>query len=158
MSARKAKATSVLPPRQARVFPGTDVPIEFPAPRFEVDVSSHPPHLQRMNDSRLIEKSLLAPALKMPAMNDLEERVAGYLDSRQALQWWHRNVAKKQYGLQGWKRNKVYPDFVFGQYLDGERSRIVLLETKGEHLAGATDTEYKRALLDRLTQLLRRGA
>lgn len=124
---------------------------------FEVDVSSHPPppHLQRMSDGRLIENSLLEPALKLPDMNELEQRVAGYLDSRQALHWWHRNVAKKQYGLQGWKRNKVYPDFVFGQYLDGERSRIVLLETKGEHLAGASDTEYKQSLLDRLTQLFR---
>ncbi len=123
--------------------------------QFEIDVSSRPTHLQRMTDGRPVEKSLLEPALKTPDMNDLEERVAGYLDSRQALHWWHRNVAKKQYGLQGWKRNKVYPDFVFGQYLDGERSRVVVLETKGEHLAGASDTEYKQSLLDRLTQLFR---
>ena len=129
---------------------------DYPLPsEFEVDVSSHPVHLQRMSDGRLIEKSLLEPALKLPDMNELEQCVAGYLDSRQALHWWHRNVAKKQYGLQGWKRNKVYPDFVFGQYLDGERSRIVLLETKGEHLAGASDTQYKQSLLDRLTQLFR---
>jgi len=122
---------------------------------FEVDISSHPPYLQRVSDSCLIEKSLLAPAFKMADMNDLEARVAGYLDSQQALHWWHRNVARKQYGLQGWKRNKVYPDFVFGQLLDGARSRIVLLESKGEHLAGASDTDYKQSLLARLTQLFR---
>lgn len=121
---------------------------------FEVDVSTQPPPLQRA-DARVVEKSLLEPALRLPDMNDFEARFAGYLDSRQALHWWHRNVAKKQYGLQGWKRSKVYPDFVFGQWLDGDVRRTVLLETKGEHLAGAIDTDYKRALLQRLTALFR---
>jgi type III restriction enzyme len=119
---------------------------------FEVDVSSRPAHLQRP-DARAVDKSLLEPALRLPDMNDFEARFAGYLDSRQALHWWHRNVAKKQYGLQGWKRNKVYPDFVFGQHIEGDRSRVVLLETKGEHLAGASDTAYKQSLLARLTEI-----
>jgi type III restriction enzyme len=67
------------------------------------------------------------------------------------LQWWHRNVAKAQYGLQGWKRHKVYPDFVFAK-LDGDgTTRLVVLETKGLHLAGSNDTDYKRKLLDGLS-------
>jgi type III restriction enzyme len=53
------------------------------------------------------DKSLLMPALKN-GLNDLEAGVAGYLDAKQAVRWWHRNVARTQYGLQGWKRHKVY--------------------------------------------------
>jgi type III restriction enzyme len=120
----------------------------------EVDVSSTPALLQRP-DARDICKSLLEPALRLPDMNDFEAKFAGYLDTRQALEWWHRNVARKQYGLQGWKRHKVYPDFVFGQLLEGDRARMVVLETKGEHLAGSSDTDYKRALLSRLSDLFR---
>lgn len=118
----------------------------------EVDVSSHPPSLQRA-DARPVDKSLLEPALRLADMNEFEANFAGYLDSREALRWWHRNVAKTQYGLQGWKRNKVYPDFVFGHCIAGDTSRTVLLETKGDHLAGASDTEYKQHLLKRLTAI-----
>ena len=86
----------------------------------------------------------------------LERDVACYLDSQAALQWWHRNVAKAQYGLQGWKRNKVYPDFVFARmHTDGQAS-LVVLETKGLHLKGSGDTAYKQTLLERLTQAFAR--
>lgn len=84
-------------------------------------------------------------------MNAFEVAVAGYLDQKSTLRWWHRNVAKTQYGLQGWKRNKVYPDFVFCVGSSEGRERTVVLETKGLHLAGSADTGYKQALLERLT-------
>ncbi len=82
-------------------------------------------------------------------------RFARYLDQRAALHWWHRNVAKAQLGLQGWRRRCVYPDFVFGLQRDDDTGRIVLMETKGLHLAGSTDTDYKRALFERLTNAFR---
>ena len=88
-------------------------------------------------------------------MNDFEAQFAGYLDGKQALQWWHRNVAKTQYGLQGWKRHKVYPDFVFGLVQQGGVSKTVILETKGLHLSGSDDTAYKQRMLARLTQAFR---
>ena len=106
-------------------------------------------------DARPVEKSLLEPALLTPDLNGFEAQFAGYLDGKQALQWWHRNVAKSQYGLQGWKRHKVYPDFVFGLQEQGGQRRTVLLETKGAHLAGSTDTGYKQALLQRLESAFR---
>ncbi|HVZ45466.1 MAG TPA: DEAD/DEAH box helicase family protein [Ramlibacter sp.] len=99
-----------------------------------------------------IGKSLLAPALRTPDMNNFEALFAGYLDEQAALRWWHRNVARTQYGLQGWKRHKVYPDFVFGFLTQGADSRVVVLETKGVHLAGNSDTAYKQALLAALTE------
>ena len=103
-------------------------------------------------DGRPVEKSLFEPAITALTDSWLESDVACYLDSQAALQWWHRNVAKSQYGLQGWKRNKVYPDFVFARLGDAGDARLVVLETKGLHLAGSNDTLYKQALLERLTQ------
>jgi type III restriction enzyme len=99
-------------------------------------------------------KSLLVPALKN-GMNELEAGFAGYLDAKQAVHWWHRNVARTQYGLQGWKRHKVYPDFVFGLVNQGRGQHLVLIETKGGHLGGSEDTQYKAALLARLEQAFR---
>jgi type III restriction enzyme len=106
-------------------------------------------------DARPLSKSLLEPALRTPDMNEFEVQFAGYLDSKQALRWWHRNVAKTQYGLQGWRRHKVYPDFVFALCEQEGVSKTVLLETKGMHLAGSGDTAYKRNLLNRLTASFR---
>ncbi|MBP9653819.1 MAG: hypothetical protein KBE19_05460, partial [Rhodocyclaceae bacterium] len=66
-----------------------------------------------------------------------------------ALHWWHRNVARSQYAVQGWRREKIYPDFIFALQ-HGERkehSRLMVLEMKGEHLAGNPDTAYKQAVL-----------
>ena len=110
------------------------------------------PALMQRSDARPMDKSLLEPCLRTPDTNEFEVAVAGYLDQQAALRWWHRNVARSQYGLQGWRRHRVYPDFVFAlTHTDGAQ-RMVLLETKGLQLAGSIDTDYKRALLHRLTQ------
>ncbi len=109
------------------------------------------------DDARLVEKSLLEPFIRN-GLNDFESSFACYLDDKAALEWWHRNVARRQYGLQGWKRDKVFPDFVFAiidapvGMPEGKR-RVVVMETKGAHLEGNEDTSYKRALLERLSSL-----
>ena len=113
-----------------------------------------PPAPLIRGDACVATKSLLEPALRTPDMNDMEAAVAVYLDEKAALRWWHRDVARTQYGLQGWQRHKVYPDFVFAQVTDSGRSRLVLMETKGLHLNGP-DTAYKQALLARLTAAFR---
>jgi type III restriction enzyme len=113
-----------------------------------------PQGLLREEDGQPISKSLLAPPLRLSDMNDFEVRVAGYLDQQAAVRWWHRNVAKTQAGLQGWRRHKVYPDFVFALTGTGSTQHVVLLETKGLHLQG-DDTSYKKALLERLSAAYR---
>lgn len=80
-----------------------------------------------------------------------ERDVAVHLDGHAAVTWWHRNVAKAGYGLQGWRRQMVYPDFIFAASHDGQTNRIVVLETKGDHLAGNDGTTYKQAMMDVLT-------
>jgi type III restriction enzyme len=89
-----------------------------------------------------LEKSLFAPVYKNE-LNSEERDVAVYLDGEKALTWWHRNVARTQYGLQGWRKAKIYPDFIFAVQHDGEAKRITILETKGDQLDNL-DTAYKR--------------
>jgi len=119
---------------------------------FALELAGKPQPLVRDDDGKLVEKSLFEPALTALTDSGLERDMACYLDSQAALRWWHRNVARSQYGLQGWKRNKVYPDFVFARLDAQGGQKLVVLETKGLHLAGSGDTAYKQALLQRLTQ------
>ena len=84
--------------------------------------------------------------------NNAEREVAVCLDREETLTWWHRNVARHQYGLQGWKRARIYPDFIFSVRPDGSSSRITVLETKGDQLDNNLDTTYKRALLKFLSE------
>ena len=51
-----------------------------------------------------------------------------------------------QYGLQGWKKAKIYPDFIFAVQTEGDSSRITVLETKGDQLDNL-DTAYKREVI-----------
>lgn len=93
-----------------------------------------------------LERSLFAPVYRNE-LNNAERDVAVYLDGHKAVIWWHRNVARRQYGLQGWKRGRVYPDFVFAARGEGDARQITVLETKGDHLDQNLDTTYKRDLL-----------
>jgi type III restriction enzyme len=83
--------------------------------------------------------------------NDLEKDAALYLDGNESVKWWHRLVVRQDYNLQGWQKNKIYPDFLacLNKLPDG-KCRFTVLETKGEHLKGNDDTEYKRKLFDLL--------
>ena len=92
-----------------------------------------------------LEKSLFALVYENELNKD-ERQVAVYLDGHEALTWWHRNAARSQYGLQGWKRHKIYPDFIFALQHDGKTKRTILLETKGDHLDNL-DTDYKKEAL-----------
>lgn len=102
------------------------------------------------NDGPL-QKSLFTPVYEAEFNQD-ERDVAVYLDREKALTWWHRNVARSQYSLQGWRREKIYPDFIFAMQKQDGSSRIAVLETKGDHLAGNDDTEYKRKVLKLMTE------
>jgi type III restriction enzyme len=66
--------------------------------------------------------------------------------------WWHRiAVNQRAYSLQGWQRHRVYPDFLACLHVTEEgKFHFTVLETKGEHLKGNDDTEYKRKLFELL--------
>lgn len=97
-------------------------------------------------DGAPLKKSLFAPVYKDDFNKD-EREVAVYLDGEEAMVWWHRNVARSQFSIQGWKRAKIYPDFIFAVQGDGEAQRISVLETKGDQLDNL-DTAYKREVLE----------
>jgi len=97
-----------------------------------------------------LEKSLFAPVYENELNGD-ERDVAVYLDGEKTLSWWHRNVARTQYGVQGWKKAKIYPDFIFAVKRDGKTKHITVLETKGDQLDNL-DTAYKREALSFLSK------
>lgn len=100
-------------------------------------------------DGSSLKKSLFEP-FYIEDLNQDERGVAIMLDESNTIKWWHRNVARKQYGLQGWKRGRIYPDFIFAvTNINGEQ-RIVALEMKGDHLQNP-DTSYKRDILNLLS-------
>lgn len=107
------------------------------------------------DDGQVVQKSVFAPVYK-DDLNSEEAEFACYIDEEKALQWWHKNVARAgHYFVQGWRKNKVYPDFIFALQRNNGKERLVVLETKGNQLAGNLDTTYKKSLLERLSQAYR---
>ncbi len=98
-------------------------------------------------DGGALDKSLFSPLYKGDFSSQDERDIAVYLDGDKALTWWHRNVARSHYAVQGWRREKIYPDFIFAVRHGEYASKLVVLEMKGKHLAGNDDTEYKKAVL-----------
>ena len=86
-------------------------------------------------------------------LNQFENKVATYLDQQARLFFWYRNRARKDYYVQAWKPRKIYADFILTLKADepGLEDRfhqVFVVETKGVHLKGAEDTEYKRSVFD----------
>lgn len=80
--------------------------------------------------------------------NNLEHATMVYFDDQESILWWYRNIARAQYGVQGWRSHSVYPDFVAATGEDGQLDTVYLVETKGDQLVGNLDTNYKQALFD----------
>ena len=109
----------------------------------------------RSDDRQLVKRygeplqlSLFESVFEQHFDSDLEKKFACYLDEQKAVQWWHRVAVRQQgeYYLQGWKQGRIYPDFV----AMASETRLLIFETKGEHLSGNRDTEYKRKVLQAL--------
>ena len=115
--------------------------------------------MARQNEPRLVKldntkiDNNLFEIVYEKEFNELEKDFALYLSESGAVKWWHRMVARQDYSLQGWQRNKVYPDFI--ACADG--NQLLILETKGLHLKGNDDTEYKRRLFDLLSDYQANG-
>ncbi len=122
------------------------------AQTLEVNVSEHEQVLRRKDGSEL-EKSLFERVYQN-GLNNLERDTAWYLDKQESVYWWHRiAVNQREYSLQGWQKQKVYPDLlVCVEQPNSGSYRFSILETKGEHLKGNDDTEYKRRLFELLTE------
>ena len=105
-------------------------------------VSSKDPPLHRLG--KPVQRSLFDPVFEKQFDSDLERDFARHLDDQPTLSWWHR--VQRDYHLQGWRRQRIYPDFVaFGD------PKLCIFETKGRHLDNE-DTHYKREVLALLEQ------
>ena len=124
---------------------------------LDVIVSKEDKRLTRSHGDEL-QLNLFEPVFE-GEFNNLETDFVIYLDEKKTIQWWHRVAAKQGYFLQGWRRERVYPDFVASvqRHKNGPQ-RILILETKGIQLKGNPDTEYKQKLLKTLETVYRNAA
>ena len=91
-------------------------------------------------------------------LNGLEFRVAEFLDEQERLYFWYRNMARKDYAIQGWRRERIFADFIFTLKEGKAPGKVYVLETKGEHLAGNLDTVYKKDVLDLCTKYAKKAS
>lgn len=94
------------------------------------------------NDGEPLQQSLFEFVPKND-LNETEKEVALYLEDQEKLLFWYRNMVRGDYAIQGWRKQKVYPDFIFTG-----GSMVFVVETKGIHLKGSENTGYKQALFD----------
>lgn len=77
----------------------------------------------KVND--MIPKSLYAAE---EDVNGYERRVAWELSSLKNIKWWHRNISRKGFAING--NVTAYPDLI----VMTESGKVLLIETKGDHL------------------------
>lgn len=82
--------------------------------------------------------------------NDYERKVALVIDRHPEVLWWYRNkVGAENFWVQGFKKGRIYPDFVTQNGSDDKpTARVVVVESKGQHLEGNRDTNYKKKIAD----------
>lgn len=102
---------------------------------------------------RNIYNNYLFDDVELGTMNTLEQKVGRILDDQAKILWWFRNKASKiWYAIQGWKEYKIRPDFVAAKKKGKDEFEILyIIESKGEHLAGNADTQYKKSVLELMT-------
>lgn len=115
--------------------------------RFEIPESVEVRSVRRMthDDGEQIAKSLF-DHVEEETHNQYERAVALCLDRDKRVLWWYRNlVGSGNFAIQGPRKERIYPDFVVKHNDNGLTYHDVLvLESKGKHLKGNVDTEYKR--------------
>ena len=112
------------------------------------------------NDGHQVQLSLFEPIYIQQFDTTLERNFARYLDEQKALQWWHRIAVRQQgeYYLRGWKQERIWPDFIAMAGRNGAQPHVLVFETKGEHLKGNSDTEYKQKVLETLQNAFNAGS
>jgi type III restriction enzyme len=87
--------------------------------------------------------------------NETEKAVAWYLEYQARLFFWYRNRARHDYSIQGWRKYRIYPDFIFtarDKVATGDYERVYVVETKGLHIKDNDKTDYIRRVFDICTK------
>ncbi len=90
---------------------------------FCKDFYSFPNSIERSKSSVSIPKSLYTVE---GDMNNFERRAIDALANLDNVLWWHRNISRREFCLNGWIKH--YPDFI----LQTRAGHVVLVETKGD--------------------------
>lgn len=87
-------------------------------------------------------------------LNSYEREIALVLDRDERVLWWYRNlVGAHNFAIQGYRRNRIYPDFIVQQGAKKKPSqRVVVIESKGAQLSGNPDTHYKKNIAEYFTK------
>lgn len=75
-------------------------------------------------------------------MNREEESCANAIDSHENVICWYRNIDKRDFFIQGWRKYRFYPDFLVKM----NSGKCVVVEYKGGHMKNSDDTVYKEKL------------
>ena len=112
------------------------------------------------NDGHPVQMSLFEPVYTQHFDSNLERNFARYLDEQKALRWWHRIAVRQSddYYLRGWRQERIWPDFVAMAGETEGNPHVLVFETKGEHLRGNPDTDYKQRVLQTLETAYNHGA
>ncbi|MBN2751043.1 MAG: DEAD/DEAH box helicase family protein, partial [Bacteroidales bacterium] len=92
-----------------------------------------PNELTQISPSSAIDKSLYEAEA---SMNGFEQEVIMNIASLENVLFWHRNIEKRGFALNGFESNH-YPDFI----IFTRNGNLILIETKGDHL----DNDESRA-------------
>ncbi|MCL4874204.1 DEAD/DEAH box helicase family protein [bacterium] len=111
-----------------------------------------PPRMKVKNNARSLAPFLqrsLFEFVPEEGFNEMEKSIALYMDGQERLLWWYRNISRQDYFVQGWKKNRIYPDFIFtdNDQKAKDYSKVFVVETKGVHLKNE-DTAYKQNVFD----------
>lgn len=139
--------------------------------RFDLEATDHNHRLRQSHEilvganhsllqlyGKTVQKSLFEPMYEHD-FNKLERRFAFYLDEQKMLKWWHR-VAVRQTGdyyLRGWRQDRIWPDFIAMGTAKNGQPGLLIFETKGQHLKGNDDTEYKKRVFEALEKYFEVG-
>ena len=96
--------------------------------------------------------------MPLDTLNSLEHKVASFLDEQSRLYFWYRNIPHRDYYVQGWKKSRIYADFIFTSQNPEDKKdfrKVFVLETKGLHLKNE-NTAYKQSVFAVCTEHAKR--
>ena len=128
----------------------TDTPNYKLRDKYQITIPENAQELAKFGQP--VQLSLFEKTFTEHFDNEFEKKFAFYLDEQKTLKWWHRIGARQsgEYYIQGWKQERIYPDFVAMAKSTYGGIQVLLFDTKGEDREGNPDTEYKRKVLKTL--------
>jgi len=116
----------------------------------KISVAANAEYLRR-EDGSPMQMSLFEFVARDAFTEGLEKPVAYFLDEQRRLFFWYRNQVKHDYGIQAWRKERIFPDFIFTvtDKKDKDKvNKVYIVETKGDQLIGNLDTKYKESVFD----------